>query len=70
MSDLPSDEELASFINEATSLNDRGVKLDKTAKAAPGSKPVGTPAYFLEALSINSAAQPITIIPQELYRMA
>ncbi|HSW78063.1 MAG TPA: YdeI/OmpD-associated family protein [Candidatus Chromulinivoraceae bacterium] len=59
MSDLPSDEELASFIKEAMDLNDRGVKLDKTAKAAPGSKPVETPEYFLEALSKNPTAKQI-----------
>jgi uncharacterized protein YdeI (YjbR/CyaY-like superfamily) len=59
MSDLPSDEELAHFIKEAMDLNDRGIKLDKTAKAAPGSNPVETPAYFLEALSTNSSAQQV-----------
>ena len=59
MSDLPSDEELASFIKEAVDLNDRGVKLDKTAKAAPGSNPVETPAYFLEALKTNPAAKDV-----------
>lgn len=57
MSELPSDEELAGFIKEAMDLNDKGVKLDKTAKAAPNSNPVETPAYFLEALSTNSVAQ-------------
>ncbi|MFC5401130.1 YdeI/OmpD-associated family protein [Cohnella soli] len=59
MSELPSDEELAGFIKEAMDLNDRGVKLDKTAKAAPGSNPVETPAYFLEALSKNPTAQQV-----------
>lgn len=59
VSDLPSDEELAGFIKEAMDLNDRGVKLDKTAKAAPGSKPVETPDYFLEALSKNPTAQQV-----------
>ncbi|HEY3606536.1 MAG TPA: YdeI/OmpD-associated family protein [Pseudonocardiaceae bacterium] len=60
MSDLPSDEELASFIKEAMVLNDNGVKLDKTAKAASGSKPpVETPAYFLEALAKNPAAKKV-----------
>ncbi|WP_175558966.1 YdeI/OmpD-associated family protein [Sanguibacter gelidistatuariae] len=57
MSELPSDDELAGFIKEAMDLNDKGVKLDKTAKAAPNSNPVETPAYFLEALSTNSVAQ-------------
>lgn len=59
MSELPSDEELTTFIKEAVDLNDRGVKLDKTAKAAPGSKPVETPAYFLEALAANPAAKQV-----------
>jgi uncharacterized protein YdeI (YjbR/CyaY-like superfamily) len=59
MSDLPSDEELASFIKEAVDLNDRGVKLDKTAKAAPNSKPVETPAYFQEALLTNPTAKEV-----------
>lgn len=57
MSELPSDDELAGFIKEAMDLNDKGVKLDKTAKAAPNSNPVETPAYFLEALSTNSVGQ-------------
>jgi len=59
MSELPSDEELASFIKEAMDLNDRGVKLDKTAKAAPSRKPVETPAYFHEALLTNPAAKQV-----------
>lgn len=59
MADLPSDEELAGFIKEAMDLNDRGVKLVTTAKAAPGSKPVETPDYFLEALSTNPAAKKV-----------
>lgn len=57
LAELPSDDELAGFIKEAMDLNDKGVKLDKTAKAAPNSNPVETPAYFLEALSTNSVAQ-------------
>ncbi|WP_027345695.1 YdeI/OmpD-associated family protein [Hamadaea tsunoensis] len=60
LADLPSDEELAGFIKEAMDLNDRGVKLDKTAKAAPGSKPEPpTPDYLLEALSANEAARQV-----------
>ncbi len=59
MSDLPSDEELAGFIKEAMDLNDRGVKLNRTAKAAPSSKPIETPVYFLEALSANPAAKQV-----------
>lgn len=59
MSDLPSDLELAAFIKEAVELNDNGVKLVKTAKAAPGSQPVETPAYFLEALSKNPVARQV-----------
>lgn len=59
LADLPSDEELGSFIKEAMDLNDRGVKLDKTAKAEPGSQPVETPKYFAEALSANSAAREV-----------
>jgi len=59
LSELPSDEELAGFIKEAMDLNDRGIKLDKTAKAAPGSKPVETPDYLLEALSANPAAKEV-----------
>lgn len=57
MSELPSDEELADFIKEAMALNDSGIKL-KPAKTAP-SKPVETPAYFLEALSTNPAAKQV-----------
>jgi uncharacterized protein YdeI (YjbR/CyaY-like superfamily) len=59
LADLPSDEELAGFIKEAVDLNDRGVKLDKTAKAAPSSEPVETPGYLLEALSANPAAKEV-----------
>ena len=59
MSDLPSDEELTAFIKEAMDLNDRGVKLEKTAKAAPGSQPVETPDYFTEALAGNPAAKQV-----------
>lgn len=59
MSELPSDDELAGFIKQAMDLNDRGVKLDKTAKAAPSSTPLDTPAYFLEALSTNSVAKEV-----------
>lgn len=57
MSDLPSDEELAGFIKEVMDLNERGIKLDKPAKAAPNSKSMETPEYFLEALSANPAAK-------------
>ncbi|MFJ6837954.1 YdeI family protein [Streptomyces sp. NPDC091209] len=59
MSELPSDEELAGFIKEAMDLNDRGVKLDKTAKAAAGENPVETPDYFFAALSANPAAREV-----------
>lgn len=59
MSELPSDEELAGFVKQAMDLNDRGVKLDKTAKAAPSSEPLETPEYFLEALSRNPVAQQV-----------
>lgn len=59
MSELPSDEELAGFVKQAMDLNDRGVKLDKTAKAAPSSQQVETPAYFLEALSTNPIARQV-----------
>jgi uncharacterized protein YdeI (YjbR/CyaY-like superfamily) len=59
LSDLPSDKELVGFIKEAMDLNDRGVKLDKTAMAAPNSKPVETPAYFTEALLTNPAAKKV-----------
>lgn len=59
MNDVPSDQELAAFIKEAMVLNDKGIKLDKTAKAAAGSNPVETPAYFLEALSTNPAAEKV-----------
>jgi len=59
LAELPSDEELAAFIKEAMGLNDRGVKLDKTAKAKPSSKPVETPEYFTEALSANPAAKEV-----------
>ncbi|POH61161.1 YdeI/OmpD-associated family protein [Arthrobacter glacialis] len=59
MSELPSDEELAGFVKQAMDLNDKGVKLDKTAKAAPSSEPLDTPAYFLEALSRNSVAKQV-----------
>jgi uncharacterized protein YdeI (YjbR/CyaY-like superfamily) len=58
-SDLPSDGELASFIKEAMDLNDRGVKLEQTAKAKPNSTPVETPKYFIEALSANPAAKEV-----------
>lgn len=59
LSELPSDTELAAFITEAMDLNDRGVKLDQTAKAAPGSKPVEMPSYFTEALSRNPIAHEV-----------
>lgn len=59
LSDLPSDKELAGFIKEAMNLNDRGVKLDKTAKAKPNTQPVETPAYFVEALAANPAAKEV-----------
>lgn len=59
MSELPSDEELACFIKEAMDLNDRGVKLDKTAKAAPNSEPTDAPEYLLSAFSTNSVAQEV-----------
>lgn len=59
LSDLPSDGELAGFVREAMDLNDRGVKLDKTAKAAPNRSPVETPAFFLEALSRNAVAEQV-----------
>jgi uncharacterized protein YdeI (YjbR/CyaY-like superfamily) len=59
MADLPSDKELAGFIKEAKELNDKGVKLKETAKAAPSSKPVETPGYFVEALAKNPAAKKV-----------
>ena len=60
MSDLPSDKELSAFIKEAMELNEKGVKLDKTAKAKPGSsKPLETPGYFVEALATNPAAKEV-----------
>ena len=59
MSELPSDEELAGFVKQAMDLNDRGVKLEKTAKAAPSSEPLDTPAYFMEALSGNPVAKQV-----------
>ena len=59
MTELPSDEELTGFVKQAMDLNERGVKLDKTAKAAPSSKPLDTPAYFLQALATNPVAQQV-----------
>lgn len=59
MSEVPPDEELAGFIREAMDLNDRGIKLDKTARAAAGAKQVETPAYLVEALSVNPAAKDV-----------
>ena len=59
MTELPSDEELTGFVKQAMDLNERGVKLDKTAKAAQSSKPLDTPAYFLQALSTNPVAKQV-----------
>ncbi|WP_218711817.1 YdeI family protein [Arthrobacter sp. BF1] len=59
MTELPSDEELTGFVKQAMDLNERGVKLGKTAKAAPSSKSLDTPGYFLQALSTNPVAKQV-----------
>lgn len=54
LKDLPSDKKIISWIKEAMKLNDLGVKVQKTAKAA---KPeIKTPDYFLKELKKNPEA--------------
>ncbi|WP_457128079.1 YdeI/OmpD-associated family protein [Mucilaginibacter sp. HD30] len=56
MSDLPSDEVLVDFINQAIQLNESGVKGNmKTAAGTPKAE-IPMPAYFAEALSNDSKA--------------
>jgi uncharacterized protein YdeI (YjbR/CyaY-like superfamily) len=52
--DLPSDKILISYIKEAMSLIDAGVKLTKTKPAAK--KPLKIPAYFTAAIQKNKKA--------------
>jgi uncharacterized protein YdeI (YjbR/CyaY-like superfamily) len=51
VADLPPDDDLTSWIQEAISLNERGIKLPTRKSAAP--KEVNIPAIFAERLAAN-----------------
>ncbi len=57
LADLPSDAELVAWIQEAMSLNERGVKLPPRPAGAP--KAVGVPEAFAARLADNPQAQAI-----------
>jgi uncharacterized protein YdeI (YjbR/CyaY-like superfamily) len=57
VSDLPPDSELVSWIEEAMSLNERGVKLPP--RKSEGPKAVGIPDAFAERLAANPAIQAV-----------
>jgi uncharacterized protein YdeI (YjbR/CyaY-like superfamily) len=57
LSDLPPDDDLAAWIAEAMSLNDRGIKLPP--RQSDGSKPVEVPQAFTDALAANPAAKAV-----------
>jgi uncharacterized protein YdeI (YjbR/CyaY-like superfamily) len=57
LSDLPPDKQLISWIKEAKSLNERGIKLQK--KKSDGPKEIGMPAAFAKSLSANPAIKAI-----------
>ena len=57
LADLPCDRDLIAWIQEAMSLNERGVKLPPRAPGAP--KPVSMPEAFAARLSANPAAKAI-----------
>ncbi len=57
LADLPPDGDLAAWITEAMSLNERGVKL--APRKSDGPKTVGVPEAFVEALEANPAARAI-----------
>jgi uncharacterized protein YdeI (YjbR/CyaY-like superfamily) len=57
LSDLPPDKQLISWIKEAKSLNERGIKLPK--KKSDGPKEIGMPAAFAKSLSANPAIKAI-----------
>jgi uncharacterized protein YdeI (YjbR/CyaY-like superfamily) len=52
--DLPSDKVLISYIKEAMSLTDKGVKLEKAAPVSK--KDLKVPSYFMNALKKNKKA--------------
>lgn len=55
LGDLPRDEELTAFINEAMKLNEKGIKLPPRESARP--KQVDVPDDFAEALAENPKAR-------------
>jgi uncharacterized protein YdeI (YjbR/CyaY-like superfamily) len=57
LADLPPDDDIASWIEEAMSLNERGIKLPPRKSAGP--KEVGIPAAFAERLAANPEAKAI-----------
>lgn len=54
MKDLPAEEVLIRYINEAMALNEKGVKVKKEKPSTP--KEIETPSFFLDALQKNAAA--------------
>lgn len=55
LSDLPADEVLTEYINEAMRLTEEGVKLERKVKPST-SKDLEVPSYFSDALNQNAAA--------------
>jgi len=57
IADLPSKRELTSYIRKAAALNDEGVKLARTPKKPPSSRPVRVPPDLAAALEKNKKAR-------------
>lgn len=57
LSDLPNDEILIQYIQQALALNVNGVKVPARAKPPQSNKELSVPAYLIEALDQNPAAK-------------